>query len=166
MAPSRDPPSICIVDARTCFFCMGAATFGPFDGTCVCKRCAMRIAEFVIGGDASRLAAVWSSAGHLTNAPSGGAWVVAEEAAANEVLRTFHRDVARVISSGEVKPHAQPAVAPDETCLHAGSLRGVTVAPKSSRETNITDVALRVLLTRPFLRPGGITELRRRIGTN
>jgi hypothetical protein len=155
---NRFARSLANVDLHRCEFCSGAAAFGPFDGASVCEGCARRIAELVLRSDARTLGAIWSSARQLADPPAGIV-PTAEEAVADAALTDFTRGVANVISPAHVPLRAQlPVVNPDDD--FADSLRR---AVHAAADDDGVAVALRVLLTPPLLRPGGILELRRRL---
>lgn len=80
---------------------------------------------------------------------------------AEELFQRFKEGVAQAISPDDFQSHADLAQAYKEMGLNTDALREAAVAlesPKASR------TALRVVLTAPLLKPGGLEELKVRLG--
>ncbi|MFO0739923.1 MAG: hypothetical protein U0270_28755 [Labilithrix sp.] len=139
----------------TCNFCGNPASLGPMPKLWVCRTCAARIGTLATEAHAR----VWSTqARSPRQAP-------AEQADVERVFEEFKAGVAKQIRADDFEAHLDLAEAYREMGLLEDALReaGLVLTSASKRvlpiPTKMTDIALRLLLTPPLLKPRGLHHL-------
>lgn len=123
-----------------CTFCGGVATMVPTENCRVCSSCAKRIAELATTGDPRNI------------------WQPAKDA--DEEATEVAERVASQVGREDSDSHYTLAIAFREMALYADALRAAGRALASAPNEAKALAALRLLLTDPLVRVGGLCALR------
>lgn len=146
----------------TCSFCGQIATLEPTIGLQVCRSCAQRIARLISENESASIVEIWSSVAPplVRREPHAIDPAVIDS---DHVFEEFKERVARELSIGDADSHLHLAEAYREMGLYFDARREAAVALNAAVAVKTAEMALRILVTPPLLRPGGLERLRERL---
>jgi hypothetical protein len=146
-----------------CSFCARPSWFGPFDGIVVCETCPRRIGALADHAAVSPVANIWALTGPPARPEKADKPLPPPDVDAEELFRRFTEGVAATISPDDTQSHADLSQAYKEMGLNSDALREAAIALERGTNPEVIRAALRVVLTAPLLKPGGLKELKARL---
>jgi len=148
-----------------CSFCGRPSWFGPFGRVFVCEACPRRIGALADHAAVSAVANIWAVTRPPARPDKADKPPPPRHIDIEEVFRFFQAGLEAGVRPDDSLAHADLAQAYKEMGLNSDALREAAIALDRITSPEVVRTALRVLLTAPLPKPGGLSELRRRLRT-